>query len=384
MCLLEAGGAVYEAESQRLFEGEVVAGQYPMLRDTRVGAFGGSTNVWAGWCRPLEPVDFEPRGWCDAGGWPFGFDELRPYYARAHEICGLAAFDYEPERWAGILGSHRHTTPGIPHSPTRSFRSRPRTSAIAIASDSSDRRTSTWCCTHRSRESVWSAGPARRYEIRTLDGHDLAIRADRFVLAAGGVENPRLLLLSGSRPGGARQCAMDSSAAISADHSYVDPGTLVLREPQSLGFYRLRRSPQAGGRARSGASSALRRDVSRARAPHEWGLLLPPPIRIPPVFATTEVKAVLQLWNKCKQRNVPGAAGPYAGGPSGRPHRLAVAMARKLALDTGRRTLANACGVRDGFRYENRVMLSDERDRLGRRGPGRVAVGDTDIEKCAA
>ena len=89
---------MYEAETQRLFEGEVVGQAYSILRDTRVGALGGSTNVWAGWCRPLEALDFEPRDWCDAGGWPFGLDELRPYYARAHEICGLAAFDYDPER----------------------------------------------------------------------------------------------------------------------------------------------------------------------------------------------------------------------------------------------------------------------------------------------
>ncbi|MDF3053758.1 MAG: oxidoreductase, partial [Geminicoccaceae bacterium] len=35
VCLLEAGGAAYEAESQSLLEGEVVAAQYPPLRDTR-------------------------------------------------------------------------------------------------------------------------------------------------------------------------------------------------------------------------------------------------------------------------------------------------------------------------------------------------------------
>ena len=44
VCLLEAGGTAYQADSQRLFEGEVVASQYPVLRDTRLGAFGGSTH----------------------------------------------------------------------------------------------------------------------------------------------------------------------------------------------------------------------------------------------------------------------------------------------------------------------------------------------------
>src|SRR5690348_6889884 len=105
VCVLEAGGATYERDTQRLFEGEVVGQPYPPLRDSRLGALGGSTTVWAGWCRPLEPLDFEPRTWCDAEGWPFGPEELEPWYARAHELCGLAAFDYEPARWAAALGS---------------------------------------------------------------------------------------------------------------------------------------------------------------------------------------------------------------------------------------------------------------------------------------
>src|SRR3954468_322912 len=66
VCLLEAGGAEYEPGTQRLFEGERVGQRYPLLRDPRVGALGGSTTVWAGWCRPLEALDFEP--------WPFGLD----------------------------------------------------------------------------------------------------------------------------------------------------------------------------------------------------------------------------------------------------------------------------------------------------------------------
>jgi choline dehydrogenase-like flavoprotein len=56
VCVLEAGGAAYERDTQRLFEGEVVGQPYPPLRDSRLGALGGSTTVWAGWCRPLEPL----------------------------------------------------------------------------------------------------------------------------------------------------------------------------------------------------------------------------------------------------------------------------------------------------------------------------------------
>ena len=80
------------------------------------------------------------------------------------------------------------------------------------------------------------------------------------------------------------------------------------------------------------------------------------------VFATEEVKAWLTLWNKVKQRAVPGAAWPYARQAVRAPHRLAVAMARKLAVRHGpARRWRMRAAFETGFRHDNRVMLSDER-----------------------
>jgi choline dehydrogenase-like flavoprotein len=381
VCLLEAGGSVYEAETQRLFDGEVVGQRYPMLRDTRVGALGGSTTVWAGWCRPLEALDFEPRDWCDAGGWPFGLDELRPYYARAHEICGLAAFDYDPEHWAGVLGSHR-ILPGDPifsneifHVQVQNFGRRYRerlerskTIDLVLHAPVTRARLEDAACT--------------AVEIRTLGGHDVAIRADRFVLAAGGVENPRLLLLSAAEPAGVPGNAGGLVGRYFTDHSYVDPGTLVFREPESLAFYQLR--PVAPSREASSVRGVLtlRREVVERERLMNANFFFHPRYEAHRVFATEEVKAFLQLWNKFKQRNVPGAAWPYAREAVRAPHRLAVAMARKLTVRHGpARRWRMRAAFETGFRYDNRVMLSDERDRLGRR---RVRIewriGEADVE----
>jgi hypothetical protein len=40
-----------------------------------------------GWCRTLEPIDFDKRSWIPHSGWPFGFEEIDRYYPRAYEIC---------------------------------------------------------------------------------------------------------------------------------------------------------------------------------------------------------------------------------------------------------------------------------------------------------
>jgi choline dehydrogenase-like flavoprotein len=381
VCLLEAGGSEYEAETQRLFEGEVVGQPYPMLRETRVGALGGSTTVWAGWCRPLEALDFEPRDWCDAAGWPFGLDELRPHYARAHEICGLAAFDYEPGHWASVLGPERILARDSAFSNEifhinvvnfgRRFRERlGRSKAIDLVLHApvTQLRMEGATCT--------------AVEIRTLDGDELAIGADRFVLAAGGVENPRLLLLSADEPGGVPGNAGGLVGRYFTDHAFVDPGTLVLREPDALDFYRARPvAPSPGASSVRGVLSLRPEVVERERLMHA-ALFFHPRYEAHRVFATGEVKALQQLFDKTKRRAVPGAAWPYARRALGAPYRLAVAMARKLAVRHGpARRWRMRAAFETGFRADNRVMLSDERDRLGRR---RVRIewqiGEADIE----
>ncbi len=381
VCLLETGGSAYEAETQRLFEGKVVGQEYPPLRDTRVGVLGGSTTVWAGWCRPLEPLDFEPRDWCDAGGWPFGLHELRPYYARAHEICGLAAFEYDPEHWAGVLGADRilrgdpSFTDEIFHVHIQDFGrryrerlERSRTIDLVLHAPVTRVRLEDAACT--------------AVEIRTLDGYDLAIRADRFVLAAGGVENPRLLLLSAAEPAGVPGNAGGLVGRYFADHAFVDPGTLVLREPGALGFYRARPVAPNGVKGSVQGVLSLRREVvERERLMHA-ALFVHPRYEAHRVFGTGEVKALLTLWDKAKQRAVPGAAWPYVRQAVRAPQRLAVAMARKLAVRHGpAHRWRMRAAFETGFRYDNRVMLADERDRLGRR---KVRIewrlGEADVE----
>ena len=381
MCLLEAGGAVYEAETQRLFEGEVVGQEYPMLRDTRVAALGGSTTVWAGWCRPLEALDFEPRDWCDAGGWPFGLDELRPYYARAHEICGLPACNYDPEHWVSVLGSDRILTGDsrfsneIFHIQVQDFGRRYR--------ERLQRSKNLDLVLHAPVMRLRLEGAAcTAVEIRTLGGYEPTIRAGRFVLAAGGIENPRLLLLSADHPAGAPGNAGGLVGRYFSDHAFVDPGTLVLREPDSLGFYRAR--PVAPGRGASSVRGvlSLRREVAQRERLMHAAMYFHPRHEAHRVFDTPEVKAFQTLWNKVKQRAVPGAAWPYVRRAAMAPQRVAVALARKLAVRHGpARRWRMRAAFETGFRYDNRVMLSDEPDRLGRR---RVLVewqiGEADVE----
>src|SRR5882724_11390730 len=99
VCVLESGGLDPDPATQALAQGENVGSPYYDLELARARVFGGSTIHWAGVCRPLDTMDFEPREWVKHSGWPLTKAQLDPYYARAHVICQLGPYDYELRNW---------------------------------------------------------------------------------------------------------------------------------------------------------------------------------------------------------------------------------------------------------------------------------------------
>src|SRR5579883_1823767 len=107
VCVLESGGLEFAWPPQSLYKGANVGLPYFALDVCQIRYFGGNTNAWGGWCRPLDPIDFRRRPWVDDSGWPFDAAELAPYYRRAHALCQLASDDYDPARAAAEIGHPR-------------------------------------------------------------------------------------------------------------------------------------------------------------------------------------------------------------------------------------------------------------------------------------
>ncbi len=89
--VLESGGLEFEEPTQALYAGENLGLPDEDPQTTRLRFFGGSTNHWAGWCRPLEPEDFSPADPADLRAWPLRRAELDPYYRTAQTLCELRA-----------------------------------------------------------------------------------------------------------------------------------------------------------------------------------------------------------------------------------------------------------------------------------------------------
>ena len=176
-------------------------------------AVGGTSNKWGGVVNRLRPTDFEMASRFGlAVDWPIGYDELDPYYCRAEALLvahGFAPHPGEPPRecsypqvtraYVGprkMLESESAEFFGVARSrrdrgPVRLVSEEiPAFEALGTAELLSDTRAVRLLC--RDGREIDSL------EVIDRDGQKRELRARLFVVAAGAVESPRLLLLSTS------------------------------------------------------------------------------------------------------------------------------------------------------------------------------------------
>ncbi len=375
VCVLEAGGESYSAAAQRLMEGTVEADGYPDLHRTRLAALGGTTGVWAGWCRPLDAIDFEERAELGKAGWPFGLDDLLPCYRRAHEVIGLGAFEYDPDVWRARHGDEPLPvgTGALAHAIFHV-----RVQRMGEAYRERLRRARTVTVLLRAAVTgldVDEAGAVRSVTAVDAGGRRLAVRARHYVLAAGGVENARLLLTWAGGPERAPGNAHGLVGRFFTDHPFLDAGWLVLHGgPRRLDFYFPRRVSAAGGQRIGGsgapvvrAALTIRREILEREGLFGAALFFHPRYASHPAFASKDVRALLELADAARSRAVPVAALPVIRRALRRPQDAAVAALRRVLVRNGP---ATRWRVRMMFeaasRYENRVSLGAARDALGR------------------
>ncbi len=205
VCVLESGGETFEPATQALYD--MVNTGLPRAPQSvsRIRQLGGSTNLWAGRCAPLDPLDFQRRDWVPRSGWPIDRDTLAPWYARAVDVLHLGApvFDHRlyplaeeaPPRFASDKlalrywqFSHSLVQPGNPVRFGTEYRdelARAKNLRVFLHANLTDIDTGPQDTRH-----------VRGLTVRSLKGNRTRVRARYYVLACGGIENARLLLAS--------------------------------------------------------------------------------------------------------------------------------------------------------------------------------------------
>ena len=193
--LLESGGLDFEKETADLNRGLVSGEPYYPLHDARLRFFGGTTAIWGGRSAELDPIDFERREWVDWSGWPFSHDELRPWYDHAWRLLELSPD--RPDLPAGLLNGLDGAELATRHwlIDTQFDRFRPRRNADLLGSD---RLTLVLHATAREIIPAANGSSIERIDVRCPGGKSIDVHARTYVLAAGGLENPRILLASNS------------------------------------------------------------------------------------------------------------------------------------------------------------------------------------------
>jgi hypothetical protein len=201
VCLLESGarGGAPDQQVQALYQGiytgNVSSLDSDYLTASRLRAFGGTTNLWGGYCRPLDAIDFESRDWVPNSGWPISRSSLDPYYDAASDFIGIGRFDRDNPDAA--LGRSYFEDSDITEKVFR-FNRKPFGVAFGPALHSAKDLTIYYGANAIEFVASRDATSIQSLRASTLSGQELTVKARHWVIAAGGIENARLLLASRS------------------------------------------------------------------------------------------------------------------------------------------------------------------------------------------
>ncbi|MET0267767.1 MAG: GMC family oxidoreductase [Duganella sp.] len=195
--LLESGGLAVNAALDDDYAGQANA-PHPDTTQFRRATFGGTTGIWGGRCVPYDPIDFQARDYIPNSGWPIAYEEVAQHYPRAMAYCDAGAADFCSDtalpgapatiaslRDNDILLADRIERYSLPTDFGKRYRQQLEKSANV-----------TVVLNARCIDLLRSGDSDRVSAITVADasGRRLAVHAEQFVLATGGIEVPRLLL----------------------------------------------------------------------------------------------------------------------------------------------------------------------------------------------
>lgn len=373
VCILESGGERPSSAGQRLNQGSNVGRRYMRLDRARFRALGGNSHKWfrfeSAWavdgglrCLPLRPIDYEVRAGVPFSGWPIGSGDLEPAYGRARELCGLpsaeaeaasndgAPFALDPSRIEPVVfqfgaeGAFGRLGQRLSDAP--SVQIVLNATATSVKMDAQDPK-------HTS-----------RIEVARPDGRRFEVEARVFVLAAGGIENARLLLLSGQTQPGGLGNGSGLAGRFFMEHLHANLGVLRSSAPDfwaRAGFYERCR---VGPAAELGAF-ALSPEVMRAEG--LLGVVISPFVTYEGLFSRP-FAAFMRLRQGLLDRSLPPAVASDLSTLLRRPFDVAraVAMVRTRRFPS-RRVFGLVVQAEQAPNPDSRVTLSDRVDHFGLR-----------------
>ncbi|GAA0480317.1 GMC family oxidoreductase [Parasphingorhabdus litoris] len=196
--LLESGGIDFEADVQALADGPSTGHDYYPLVDSRLRFFGGTTAIWGGRCAEFHPIDLERRDWVPHSGWPISYRDLLPYYDHARTLLGLPQRTSSATIWRQV----GRTMPDFANDSltTDFWQFTPQTERFTLRKCNdlveSDRVRILLHATVTAINKEQDSDTIENLSVSDISGCNASIKAKYYILAAGGIDNARLLLAS--------------------------------------------------------------------------------------------------------------------------------------------------------------------------------------------
>jgi choline dehydrogenase-like flavoprotein len=225
LCELESVGDL-RSEPQKLkraeFHGESLASWTDESQPygVRCRLLGGATHAWAGKSAPFDRTDFAQRPWVAHSGWPVTYDELQPYIRRAEAVLNLSLVAPKPAIQTGTLNSFYWQFARSRLDPLDVMRFGPE-----FRTYEADNVTVLLDATVKDIRLSEDGARFDGLSVTGVCGRAVTVKAPTAILAAGGIENPRLLLASRGQHASGIGNAHDQVGRYLMDH----PGARVGR-----------------------------------------------------------------------------------------------------------------------------------------------------------
>lgn len=237
--VLESGGLKAEEATRDLNRGSSSGDiDYHYGDGCRSRYLGGSSNCWGGFCRAFDESDMATRSWVPNSGWPISHSDLVPYFKRAHEWLELGPYNYDTEHW--VKAVNRPDVKLLPlegsgltdavsqFSPPVRFGKRYRAHLKA------SRLITVVLHANLTRFNCDADGVrVDSVQATSLNQRQLTVHATQFVLAAGGIENSRLLLA----------CSPQHPDGLGNQHDQV--GRYYMDHPRMLNLGKVQHAPNS-------------------------------------------------------------------------------------------------------------------------------------------
>jgi len=269
--LLEGGGTTMPPPAELDPYVGTSAGKAPYpLSGSRLRFLGGTSNHWGGWCRPFDVEDFGPRPWLARSEWPLERADLEPWYAKAAKWCEIGSTDYAEDSLSPELADGILAVADSALLCNKYFRFSPPTRFGRRYQEALEQTPNLKVLLRANAVGLdWLGERVDAVRIASTQGAAGRLKAGRVVVALGGIETTRFLLVNARQapPGSGLGSAMLGRCF--ADHFGLTPAEALL--PAQLQYARVEHP--------TGTVMpvlALRADAQRALATPDFCITLVP------------------------------------------------------------------------------------------------------------